>query len=160
MALSSHAEILIDSLIMHEELIAHLYELFAEQFPFEDSFWLSLREEELHHAAMLRDLKQKMIIDVVSFNLKDERSNIIAVRMAVNYVRSIITFVVRQHVNLAVASSMAVDVEGSLVEKGVFRLFTSEDQPTQLTIDALAHSFGTHIARIEQFRAMQHAQEA
>ena len=141
---------LIDLLITHEEMMAAFYLLLSERFDEDADFWWRLSQEEKGHVLLLRSLEHDMEAGALLFD--EQRLDRAAIRTSIEYTRSVMSFAAKQPLTPVNAASMAIDLEESLIELGMYKLFQARTPEARQHLLAYEKTFTEHAAGIYQFR--------
>jgi hypothetical protein len=141
---------LIELLITHEEMMAAFYLLLSERFDEDSDFWWQLSQEEKGHVVLLRSMGHDMEEGAMLFDR--QRLDRAAIRTSIEYTRSVMSFAVKQPLTPLNAASMAIDLEESLIELGMYKLFQGRTPDAKQHLLAYEKTFTEHAARIHQFR--------
>jgi len=108
---------------MHEleKSLGELYALFSEKFPEYSKLWDHLGREEQNHAEAVRKLYQESYKGEVVF----EEGNIKAegVQSVIDYVKETSSLTTRGQLSAVKALSITYDIEGSVLDKTIFKHF-------------------------------------
>ena len=141
---------ILDKLILQEELIAELYDIFSSQFPQHASFWKELSLAEVRHAKLLRKLKDATQKEQVSF---DEGSvTLITLNAYLDRLDEVLQKANKGEFSLQTALSCAVDYESSLVERKIFSFFDSAPGKFKETLGILQSETEEHVEYIKRIQ--------
>ncbi|MBN1793449.1 MAG: hypothetical protein JW844_00625 [Candidatus Omnitrophica bacterium] len=138
----------IDAYIAIEEYIARLYKVYADKYPEHREFWSALSEEEIGHAQLLRIFFKKVEEGLALFN--ERRFRVDAMKTLWDYISGLIADAKEQKMRPAAAFYMALDLENSLLEKDMYRVFEVDSIELKKVLQALHTSTGEHRDRIRE----------
>ena len=137
---------LLDVLSQHEQVIARLYEVYAQRFPECGDFWMELSREEIQHADWIRGLQAKVQNSHDCFVVN--RFPIGAVQHSIAYVERLVNQAGEPNFLLINAVSTALYLEKALIENKYFEVFSGDGAETKRILSALAHSTQDHYQRL------------
>jgi hypothetical protein len=150
---NEHAQkVILDLLVSHEKILADIYLLYATRYDEYKEYWMQMHQEELGHVDLLRSMEQRVAEGYVSFN--EERMKLGTVQAVVQYARSMLTYVKRQFPSLSAAVGIALDLEDSMVEKGIFEVFVTDSAETKEAFTKMAATFTEHFANLKKFQKL------
>ena len=138
----------VDLLGEHERLIGRLYGVYADKFPEEREFWLSLSQEEAQHANWIESLRSRIEDDPASLIV--DRFPTVAIQHSVGYVNKLIDQASRPGLTRVKALSAAVDIERALLENKYFDVFASDSPALRRTLELLDRSTRSHFQKVQQ----------
>ena len=142
---------IVELLVTHEKILAELYLLYAERYDEHDAFWMQLHHDELVHVDLIRSLNQRVAQGVALFNA--ERLDVGALQAVVRYARSMLNYVRQQWPTLAAAVAIAIDLEDSIIEKGIFEIFVADSPETSQAFAQMIETFDEHMKSLRRFQA-------
>ena len=148
MKITISPELLLGALKEHEQIIAHLYKVYAEKFSEWKDFWTELSSEEIQHACWLDTLQARL--EDSSENFVEERFPIEAIEHSVVYVKQLITRALESDFTLINALSTALQLEKALIENQYFEVFEGDSAKTRQTLALLARSTHTHYEKLHK----------
>jgi len=134
------------TLIAGEIALGDLYKLYATRISAEQRFFTHLALEENYHARWLEGLFPKIDAGLVTFRDNRLQTGIFVEFLA--YLRQRIAEARTQSPTLFAALSVARDLEGTVVEKCFFELFTSSDPAAHRTLRTLHTATVIHARRV------------
>ncbi len=134
-------------LIACEESLGQLYRLFAEQSPELCDFWHKLATEEQAHASWLRNLVSHLRKQTVSF--QDNRFQPDNFRTFFTYLQERVNDVRTNTLSNFAALSIAVDCEGTVVEKNFFEVWEGDTPEMRRLLNALTEASKTHLQTVK-----------
>ena len=139
----------LDLLIEHEKVIGRLYAAYAERFPQDREFWLSLSQEEDHHAECIESLRPRIESDPSGMIVA--RFPTPAIEHSIAYVNRLIDQAEHPGLTRVKAFSAAMDIETALLENKYFEVFASDNPPLRRTLEALEQGTRAHLQKVRQF---------
>jgi hypothetical protein len=130
-------------LIIHEDLIAQLYETYAQKFPEKAEFWLSLSREEVTHANALCSVNPRA--------MKKRAVNTKIILASLEYLRLLLSGAQR-NISLNMALYTALQVEESIIEHGFLKSDEGGDEQTRRVLAKLTRETRSHASRIRTER--------
>jgi hypothetical protein len=134
-------------LMAHELALSLLYEAYARKFP-DFGLWSELAKAEKKHAGWILGLIGK--IEDGSAYFGKRRFRVQAVQGAIDYLDDERTKASRQSVSLLQALSIAVSVEGSLLEKKFLESFDTDSAVVRRVLDELTDDTKCHLQTVKQ----------
>jgi rubrerythrin len=133
---------LIEKLASNEEYVARLYRGYADTFPMQREFWISLAVEEMKHASWIRNLGLKT--ETRRIFVEEGRFNTVAIQTFMNYLNKELIRLNKQNIPLIEALSITLYIEQSLIESKSFEIFKTDSAElkhtlTRLRDDTLVH---------------------
>ena len=150
MALTPAQSQIFDQLVVQEEKIAELYEIFSTQFPEHASFWKELSLAEVRHAKLLKKLKEATQKEQAIF----DEGSITLITLDAYLVRldEVVQKAKTGEFTLQSALSCAVDYESSLVERKVFSFFDSPNEKFRQVLETLQSETEEHVQFIKKIQ--------
>jgi hypothetical protein len=137
---------LLDMMAIHELAVSGLYQAFAAVLPEWKTFWTTIANEELGHAAWLRELKSKLTEE--GGGLNREHFNVDGLRTSMEFLQRTRGDVLNKGITPLRALSMAQDLEGSLIEKEYFSVYKTDSVAVQEIFTKLREQSVGHRQRI------------
>ena len=128
-------------LIIHEDLIAQLYEIYARKIKGYEQFWADLSHEEVAHASALCQVNPK--------KLRNRQLNPRIVLTSLDYLRILLANTQRD-VSPYVALFTALQVEKSILEQRFYEPRNDDDNVTRRVFSSMARETEGHIASLEK----------
>lgn len=154
-ATAANQKDIIDLLIKQEVWTGQLYMTYQNLFPELDSFWDQLVKEENAHAALLKQLSDR--IDNATWLFDPGKFNTVGLRTCCEHLRKQIQIACTEQITLVRALATAMDVETSMIEKDFFRVVTTSTQAGRLEFQTLTVQTQEHrrliAARLAEERA-------
>jgi len=129
-------------LVIHEDLIAQLYETYAQILPEHEPFWAQLAREEVQHANLLCSVGGK--------NLSERDISLKGLLTSLDYVKVLLANALRQKMSMQMALTTALQVENSIIEKNLFEIYEGDDEQLRSVFHSVSQGTRTHIARVEK----------
>ena len=146
---------LLDMMAIHELAVSGLYQSFAAVLPEWKAFWTAIANEELGHAAWLRGLKSKLAEEGGILNR--EHFNLDGLRTSMDFLQRTRGDVLKKGITPLRALSMALDLEGSLIEKEYFSIYKTDSVAVQEVFAKLREQSGGHRQRMRDTLAAERA---
>ncbi|HEY3415604.1 MAG TPA: hypothetical protein VGM23_01855 [Armatimonadota bacterium] len=131
-----------------EEATGDLYRAYAGLFPEMNEFWGALASQEDHHAVWVRGLMTQA---------RDGKLDIQDDRFVGDIYREFYDYLVRRRQEIATfppelvaALSIALDIEGSFVEKSFLQVFEGDSPQLRDTLRKLTRASEVHRQRIQE----------
>jgi hypothetical protein len=137
-----HSLSMMAMLVIHEDLVAQLYEAYAQLLPEYEGFWSQLVREEVQHTNLLCSVGGK---DVSKRDL-----TLKGLDTSLEYMKVLLANAQRQNMSIRMALSTALQVENSLIEKKLFEVYEGDDAELRSVFSNVTQGTYTHIARIEK----------
>ena len=138
---------LLEMMAVHEEKVSELYQTYAAALPEWRAFWTTIALEERSHAAWLRGLKSKL--EVEGGLLNRERFNITGIHTSMDYLKRKCEEVREKGTTPLRALILALDLEGSLIEKEYFLVYKSDLVSIQEVFNKLREQTAGHYQRMQ-----------
>ncbi|MBP7050387.1 MAG: hypothetical protein KBE65_05170 [Phycisphaerae bacterium] len=132
----------------HERLIGKLYAVYADRFPDEREFWVSLSQEEEQHANWIETLQSKIEDDPAGVIV--DRFPTAAIQHSIGYVNKLIDQASHPSLTRVKALSAAMDIERALLENKYFEVFASDSPTLRRTLELLDRSTRSHFQKVQQ----------
>ncbi len=136
----------IELLILNEQLVGSLYSIYAEKFPEEKQFWLSLAAEESTHAELLEGVRD--IAEEIPNFLKQDRFSISDIELSISFIKDLIKKA--ENFTLLNALFMARDLENSVIEKYFFKIMSADSHFVQSTFSRIEQDTKRHREKIQE----------
>jgi hypothetical protein len=144
----NQAEEIIRLLMENEMAMQELYLAFAQQFPFFESFWKKIAEEEKRHATWIETLGRGTEAELAQFAERNFPTEAIQqnIRSMVNLKES----VVAGNMTLLEGLEKAVHLENGMLENKFFEIFATDAPALQAVFEALRLSTQEHFVEIDR----------
>lgn len=141
-------ESVLELLVLQETKVARLYEAFAGRDPERRDFWQAMAAGEHRHVAMIRELQGHM--PARQALLVEGKVRAGAIKAFLSYVDGLILRVEKEGIPFAKALSLSMDIERSLVEKGMLDHFHGASVEVKALLAKLRKETGDHFALLEE----------
>lgn len=133
---------LLDAMRQHEQMIARLYQTYAERFEAYSDFWNELSGAELRHARCLEKLQSllKENPDIIIV----QRFSIDAIKSSIRYINELIELTKKPEFEPINAFSLAMKLEEALLEKKYFEVLVGDSQEIKETLSLLLNETEVH----------------
>jgi hypothetical protein len=135
-------DVLLGALAEHERAISRLYQAYSSRFDEHTELWAGLAQEELKHAACLNKLRTLLQEDTGVVIV--ERFSVDTIRFSINYIDELIKRASQPDFEFINALSLAITLEGALLEKNFFKVFSGDSQGVRGVLDLLANETERH----------------
>lgn len=144
---------IVDLFEEHERRISELYAAYADKFPEERRFWGDLSAEESGHAAWVRTLYN--VLSRSDLIYPESRFNAAALKTSTAYLNSQIERARTGDMTLKQAAGVAIDLEGSMIEKRFFEAVDGDAPELKKMLDYLEAETIAHRENLyEHFRSI------
>ena len=133
---------IIEALANNEEKLSKLYGLFAANYKEYYNFWSGLSNDELVHAAWLRELNKSFRIG--SLRVDESKFHPEAVKLFSDYIGQKISGAQAGGLPMEKALYIALDLEEALIEKKWFTMFEPTSVKDDLILEKLIKTLQTH----------------
>ena len=144
MAMKPYQEKIIQLYETQERQLAELYSAFSDRFEADRVFWRELAAEEAKHAVIVAKLYSAVEKGGVLFDEGKVKTYTLA--KMIEHTEALLDLSRRGAMDRIVALSQAVDLESSLIEKGVFSHFEALTDKAQAVLKRLNGETLDHIA--------------
>ena len=141
-------ESLPELLIRQESKVAELYQLFSERDPDHREFWRSMADAELHHVSMIHQLQG---------HLPSRKALLIEGKVRTSTMKSFLSYMdglllraQKEAFSFTTALSLSMDIEKSLVEKGMLDHFHGASAEVTTLLDRLKQETAAHVVMMEE----------
>lgn len=139
---------LISALMQNEQLISQLYAKYATLFPDDNEFWTHISHDETDHSRWINELFIKIQQEIVKID--ENRLKIEALNNFTTYINEQITRAESGNLSSTQALSVSMDMENSMIEQGVFKVYESDDVELKIVFDKLLVATETHYSIVKQ----------
>lgn len=146
--LKPYQEKIIALLQQQENLLAKLYQTFAQKFPEHEDFWNQLAREEEKHAGWLEQLRAATGKKIVLFN--EGRTKTYTLETFVQGLKEKLNRAEADGFDARQALACAIDLERCLIEKNVFSLFEGMTEKASRVMKFLAKETREHLDLAEK----------
>ncbi|MCX6728146.1 MAG: hypothetical protein NTV39_00025 [Candidatus Saccharibacteria bacterium] len=135
------------SFIENEELLNKLYSHYATLFPDDKEFWEDIAADESEHAGWVRSLSTR--IDNGEVRLSAGRFGLAAMTSFASYIQEQIDMSNTEEVQQVQALSISMDLENSMLEKGLFASYETDSPELREVMDRLEKSTEIHYSEVK-----------
>ena len=128
--------------------ISNLYKLFAEKFPSHRVLWNGMLEEEINHAAYLKNLFSLADEGKISFDEKTTKTY--TVKTVIDDIKTIYQKTQANQYTLLNALSFSLNLEESIIEKKFYDYFFSNDSDITTMINKIKKETFEHRSKIKK----------
>jgi Mn-containing catalase len=148
----------IEAMARHEEIIASLYNAFAENIEGHSDFWNDISLEELGHASLVREFRQKVEEGAATIN--EGRFKVPAIEHSIKFIKGEVEKARHGWTMNFHALVTAADIENALLENKFLEVFETDDEELRTLLDYLQTSTRDHKKRIEKLlKTSKHKRE-
>jgi len=134
-------------LIACEETLGQLYDFFAEQSSELYDFWKKIAAEERAHASWLRNLVSHLRDQTLSY--KEDRFQPEIFRTFHQYLQERLSYARTNKLTNVIALSIALDCEGTFVEKNFFQVLEGDTPALRTVLHNLAVASEKHCQEVK-----------
>ncbi|MEI6058126.1 MAG: hypothetical protein WCQ60_04130 [bacterium] len=139
---------LIKAMMQNEELISKMYIENATLFPGDSKFWIAIAKDEMLHSSWLRELFE--MVKQGSVAMESDRFNMESIVSFGAYVANQTNKIRAESASAIKALSISMDLENSLLESGIFKVYSSDDQEIKTILGRLQKSTEDHYSEIKE----------
>jgi len=136
------------NLIENEELLSILYKKYSDIFKSDTQFWIEISKDEIVHASWISELDNKIGKDGIIIN--DDRFQIEAIINFGKYVQQNIDAVDIETISPINALSIAMDIENSMLERDIFKIYETDNDELKAVLNKLKKSTEIHYSEVKQ----------
>ncbi len=148
--MESDANTLVMDMAEIETMIGRHYSYFAQQFPEYADFWKGIAVQEDDHAQCLKEFAAKVAQGTVQ--VSTQRFNPTSVRELRNRFEGMLETMRSKSSSMCEALTSGVNVEGMLLEKNYFEVFTTQDPAVLRQLKRLAQETQEHQKKLQEMR--------
>lgn len=137
---------LVNLLMQYEKELAKLYATFATTFPEHSSFWKKLSNEELMHAALVKEILQK--VDNKTVFIDSSRFKIRPLEISIEYAQEVSEKAEKGELNMLGALSIANTIENSIIEANYYEVFAGDSAGLNQALKKLQEASALHRQQI------------
>jgi rubrerythrin len=137
-----------DLMIAQETKVGELYRTFAELHPDHADFWSSMAEAERRHADMLREIRPFLSSRQVL--LVEGKVRAEPIRSFLSYLDGVVRRARAGEIPFVKALSISVDIEKSMLEKGMLDRFRGASADVNDVLEKLREETAAHAAMAEE----------
>jgi hypothetical protein len=135
---------IVAELAENELMVHNLYRHYAELFPDLEGFWNEIAEDETKHYNVLNDLDK--IAEKGEVQIEEDRFKVEMVEFVRKYLEERIT---EQNPSQRAALSNAINIENSMLEKGIFTIFQTDSPALKNALDILQKETTEHLKAVQ-----------
>jgi rubrerythrin len=136
---------MIDLFTENELKVSLLYKLYSQKIPAQKKFWSRLSEEEIKHAAYIRECCGNLKPEFAENNFTRD-----AVSYVVNFVKDEIKSVRKKNISHLAAINTALRVEQSILEKKYFDFFNPQNKDLEKMMRKLNKETRKHVRMLQK----------
>jgi len=136
-----------NALIQNEELLSKLYVKNSTLFPSDSKFWINISKDEMVHASWLNELLT--MVKEGSVVMEVDRFNLAAINNFGIYINEIIDMTGTETISAIKALSISMDLENSLLESDIFKVYDTDDSVMENILIRLQKSTEIHFQEIK-----------
>ena len=145
--ISNEQSDIVNALIKNEQLLSKLYGEYALQPANDKAFWTHISHDETIHASWVCEFYNKLEQGLVRFD--EGRFKVEALNSFSDYINDQITRAEKEEISLIQSLSLNMDLENSMLEKGFFEIYETDDIELKNLLDKLRTSTETHFAQVK-----------
>ena len=145
--ISNEQSDIVNALIKNEQLLSKLYGSYALQPDNDKEFWTHISHDETIHASWVCDFYNKMEQGLVRFD--EGRFKLEALNAFSEYINTQIVRAESEKIALIQSLSISMDLENSMLEKGFFEAYETDDIELKNLLDKLQSSTEIHFAQVK-----------
>ena len=138
---------MISKLIENEELLSDLYEQYSNMLPDDSEFWMQIAKDETVHASWVTELSEKVKQGLVQVD--DSRFKDPAIENFGRWLLENIQKAKSEVISPIQALSISMDLENSMLERGIFEAYDSDDPELRTVLEKLKKSTEIHYAEVK-----------
>ncbi len=135
---------IVAELAENELMVHNLYRHYAESFPDLERFWIEIAEDETKHYNVLNDLDQ--IAEKGEVQIEKDRFKVEMVDFVRKYLEERIA---EQNPSQRAALANAINIESSMLEKGIFTIFQTDSPALKNALDILQKETEQHLKAVQ-----------
>ena len=139
---------ILDLFEAHETALYDLYNLFASKYGDYEDFWHGIAEEEKVHARWISSIRSKVQSGEIS--VSTDRVSLSTIQKSLEYLQSQISLFSFQENTLDQAFVLAMQLENSFVERGIFDIIKTDSERVKKTLLNLIDHTRMHYFRIKE----------
>jgi type II secretory ATPase GspE/PulE/Tfp pilus assembly ATPase PilB-like protein len=140
--------IILDLLEAHEIAMYELYSLFASKYVDYEDFWRGLAEEENVHARWVREIR--ISAEKGDIFITADFISVSTIENSLEYLKNLIREFTSHGKTVDKAFTLAMQIENSIVERGIFDVIKTNSELTQKTLLNLVEKTRMHYSRIKE----------
>jgi rubrerythrin len=123
---------ILDLLEAHEIAIYELYNIFASKYSYYEDFWRGIAEEEKVHARWVRTIRSKA--ETGDISIAADVVSISTIENSLEYLQSQISLFSSKESTVDQAFILAMQIENSIIERGIFDIIQTDSEITKNTL--------------------------
>lgn len=140
--------IVLDLFEAHEIAMYELYNLFASKYPDYEDFWRGIAEEEKVHARWVREIRS--LVEKGDISVTADFVSVSTIENSLEYLKNLIREFNSQPNSVDKAFTLSLQMENSIVEKGIFDVVNTNSESTKKTLLNLVEKTRSHYFRIKE----------
>jgi len=146
-SLQVYQQKMIDLMTQQELTLAELYQFLSKRYSAHEEFWISLQGEELKHAQWVEYLGARVAEGAAIF--REDKTRTYTVQAYIDFLKSSIHKFKTTTMPFKAALALAVDIEGSLLERKVLQHFQGDDPELVKTLQKLSLETAEHLKKVK-----------
>lgn len=131
----------------NEIALGTLYAKFATLFPEDKSFWTNITTDEMHHGSWISELST--MVEQGSVAMEAGRFKLAAIQQFRTYINEQIKITETESISAIKALSISMDLERSLLESDIFKVYDTDDATTKKILNRLIKSTEEHFEQVK-----------
>jgi rubrerythrin len=123
---------ILDLFEAHEIAMYEIYNLFASKYSDYEDFWRGIAEEEKIHARWIRTIRSK--VETGDLSIDADMVSISAIENSLAYLQSQISLFSSEESTVDQAFTLAMQIENSIIERGIFDIIKTDSELTKTTL--------------------------
>jgi len=144
---TQNEQIEMKALSENEIALGTLYSKFANLFPEDKSFWMGITKDEMLHGSWITELST--MVEQGSVVMEAERFKLAAIQQFSEYINEQIKITETESISAIKALSISMDLERSLLESDIFKVYDTDDVATSDILDRLTKSTEEHFQQVQ-----------
>jgi rubrerythrin len=132
----------------NEDTLSKLYSNYSRIDPTDHEFWDKISNDETQHGVWLSELSQKIAQGEVHVN--ESRFKLEALNGIGSYIKECISDSETTNISAIHALSISLDIENSMLERGVFKIYETDDIELQDVLNKLRSSTEVHYLEVKK----------
>ena len=138
---------ILDLFEAHEIAMYELYDLFASKYSDYEDFWRGIAEEEKIHARWVRTIRSK--VETGDISIAADIVSISTIETSLKYLQNQISLFSSKESTVDQAFTLAMQIENSVIERGIFDIIQTDSEITKNTLLNLVDKTIMHYSRIK-----------
>ena len=131
----------------NEITLGTLYAKFATLFPEDKSFWTNITTDEMHHGSWISELST--MVEQGAVAMEAGRFKLEAILQFKAYINEQIKITETESISAIRALSISMDLERSLLESDIFKVYDTDDATTKKILNRLIKSTEEHFEQVK-----------